>query len=137
VERRRTSVGGDREPRTQVDPSCLDLDPMNVTACLFELAGLPISPVCRGPDDIPRDRYLSEITEILHAWIRPLKPYSPISGSPKQRVKSLSLNQLFLSVFQSHRRDSLIQAKSETSKHLQLSSLLFIWKHRRKVQAGL
>jgi hypothetical protein len=45
-----------------------------------------------------------------------------ISGSRKQHVKSLSSNQLFLGVFQSLRRDSPIQAKSEVSKHLQLSS---------------
>jgi hypothetical protein len=56
--------------------------------------------------------------------IRPLKHYSPISGSRKKRVKLLSSNQSFLGVFQSPRRDSRIQAKSEGLKHLQLSSAL-------------
>jgi hypothetical protein len=98
---RRTSVGMDCEPRTQIDPSCLDLDPMNVTACVFELAGLPISLVYQGADDVPRDRYLSEVAGMLHAGMSPLKLYSPVSGSRKQHIKLLSSNQLFLGVFQS------------------------------------
>jgi hypothetical protein len=60
-------VGVDCEPRTQLDSSCLDLDPMNVTACFFELAGLPISLVYQGANDAPIDRSLSEIAGILHA----------------------------------------------------------------------
>jgi hypothetical protein len=39
-----------------------------------------------------------------------------------QQAKLRSSNQLFLNVFQSPRRDNLSQAKSEASKHLQLSS---------------
>jgi hypothetical protein len=74
VTRRRTSVGVDCEPRVQVDPLCFDLAPMNVAACVFELAGLPISLVYQGGDGTPSDRSLSEIAGILHAGISPLKP---------------------------------------------------------------
>jgi hypothetical protein len=96
VARGRASVGVDCEPWTQVDPSRLDLDPMNVATCVFELAGLPISLIYQDADDVLRDRYLSEISGILHAGTSPPKPYSPISGSHKQHRKSLSSNQLFL-----------------------------------------
>jgi hypothetical protein len=89
VARRRTSVGVDCKPQTQIDPSCLDLDPMNVAACVFKLGGLPISLVYQGADDVPRDRYLSEIARILSAGMSPLKPYRPISGSRKQHKKQI------------------------------------------------
>jgi hypothetical protein len=56
---------------------------MNVAACVFELAGLPISLVYQSADDVPRDRHLSEIAGFLHARISRQKPYSPISGSRK------------------------------------------------------
>jgi hypothetical protein len=101
VARERTLVGGNSEPRTQVNPLPLDFGSMNVEACFFELAGLPISLVYQSVDDVPRDRYLSEIAESLQIGIRPLKPCSPISGSREQHVTSLSSNQSSLSVFQS------------------------------------
>jgi hypothetical protein len=107
---------------------------MNVTACVFELAGLPISLVYQGTDDVPRGCYLSEIAGILSAEISPLKRYSPISVSSKQDMKSLSSNQLFLGVFQSPQRDSLIEAKPEVSKHLQLSSAFSLENTERKLK---
>jgi hypothetical protein len=97
---------------------------MNVASCVFELAVIPISLVYQGTDDVPRDRHLFGIAGNLQAGIRPLRPCSPVSGYRKQHIKSLSSKQLFLGVFQSPRHDSLIQAESEASKHLQLSSAL-------------
>jgi hypothetical protein len=73
VARRRTSDGVDCEPWTQVDSLCLDFDPMNVAACVFELSGLPTSLVYQGADDVPRGRYLPEIAGILQAGISQLR----------------------------------------------------------------
>jgi hypothetical protein len=123
--RRRTSVGVDCKPRMQVDPLCLDLHPMNVAACVFELAGLPISLVYQGADDVPGDRYLSEIAGILHAGMSPAKPYSPISGSRTQRIKSLSSNQLLLGIFQSPRRKHVFDRRLITQHRPPTPSLTF------------
>jgi hypothetical protein len=67
VARRRTLVGVDCDLRTQVNLSCLDLDPMNVVAYVFKLAWLPLNFVYQGADGIPTDCYHSEIARILHA----------------------------------------------------------------------
>jgi hypothetical protein len=59
--------------------------------------------------------YLSEIAGCLHEGLSPMKPCNAIAESRKQHVRALSLNQLFLNVCQSRRRDTSLQAKSEAS----------------------
>jgi hypothetical protein len=49
-------------------------------------------------DEAPTLEYLREIFEIIRAEPTPSKPYVPVNKERKQRVKSLSIRQLFLGV---------------------------------------
>jgi hypothetical protein len=121
VAKRRTSVGVDCDPWTQSNPSCFSLDPMEIAARVFELADLPIDIVYQSTDGIGIDAYLSEIAGCLREGSGPGKPYSPIAGNRKQQVRTLSSNQLFLGVFQSPRREALLEAKSGAMQSLDLA----------------
>jgi hypothetical protein len=99
VARRGTSVGVDCDPWGQSDPSFFSLESMDIAARVFELANLPIGIAYQNIDDTGMDDYLLEIAGCLYEGINQIKPYCPIAGDQKQRVKSLSSNQLFLGVF--------------------------------------
>jgi hypothetical protein len=106
---RRTSVGVESDPSGQSAPSFFSLEPMDIAARLFELADLPIDIVYQSIDDVGIDGALLEIAGCLYEGIGPTKRYYPIAGDQKQRVKSLSSNQLFVVVFQSSQRDTLLE----------------------------
>jgi hypothetical protein len=115
VSRRRTSVGVYCNRWTQSSPSCISLDPMDISARVFELADFPIDLVYQSMDGIDMNVYLSEIAGCLHEGLSPMKTYGPRAENRKQQARALSSNQLFLNVCQSPRRDTLLQAKSEAS----------------------
>jgi hypothetical protein len=121
VSRRRTSVLVDSNPWTQSSQSRISLDPMDMTARVFELSGLPIDLAYQRMDGIDMNIYLSQIAGCLHEALSPMKPYNPLAESRKQRTRALSSNQLFPNVCQSPRRDTLLQAKSEASLFFDLS----------------
>jgi hypothetical protein len=52
-------------------------------------------------DEAPTLEYLRQIFEMIRAGSTPSKPYVPINKERKQRVKSLSIRQLFLGVYDS------------------------------------
>jgi hypothetical protein len=58
---------------------------------------------------------LREVFTMLRAGSTPDKPYSPMNIERKGCVKTLSTRQLFLNVYDSPMRDSLIQCKRDTS----------------------
>jgi hypothetical protein len=66
-------------------------------------------------DEAPMLEYLREIFEIIPAGSTPSKPHVPVNKERKRRVKSLSIRQLFLGVYDSLNRDSLIQCKHDMS----------------------
>jgi hypothetical protein len=63
---------------------------MDIATRVFELADLPIDIIYQSIDDVGMDGYLLEIADYLYEGISPIKPYCPIAGDQKQRVKSLS-----------------------------------------------
>jgi hypothetical protein len=101
VARRRTSVGVDCDFWGQSAPSFFSLEPMDIAARVFELGDLPIDIVYQSINNVSMNGYLLEIAGCLYEGISPIKPYCLFAGDQKQRVKSLSSNQLFLGVFQS------------------------------------
>jgi hypothetical protein len=62
-------------------------------------------------DEAPTLEYLREIFEIIRAGLTPNKLYVPVDKERKERVKGLSIQQLFLGVCDSPTRDSLIRCK--------------------------
>jgi hypothetical protein len=121
VARRRTSVGVDCDPWGQSAPSFFSLEPMDITARVFELTDLPIDIVCQSINDVGMNGCLLEIAGCLYEGISPIKPDCPIAGDQKHLVKLFSSNQLFLGAFQSPRRDTLLHAKSDFSQLLGLA----------------
>jgi hypothetical protein len=59
--------------------------------------------------------YLREVFTMLQAGLAPDKPYSPMNAERKRCVKMLSTRQLFLGVYDSPMRDSLIRCKHDMS----------------------
>jgi hypothetical protein len=59
--------------------------------------------------------YLREVFTMLRAGSTPDKPYSPMNTERKQCMRTLLTRQLFLGVYDSPMRDSLIRCKHDMS----------------------
>jgi hypothetical protein len=90
-------------------------------------------------DEAPTREYLREILEIIRAGSIPSKPHVPVNKERKQCVKSLSIRQLFLGMYDSPTRDSLIRCKHDMPESFGSDfvedRLRKLYKHRPNVAA--
>jgi hypothetical protein len=66
-------------------------------------------------DEVRTLEYLREVFTMLRAGSTPDKPYSPMNTERKQCVETFSTRQLFLGVYDSPMRESLIRCKHDMS----------------------
>jgi hypothetical protein len=90
-------------------------------------------------DEAPTLEYLREIFEIIRTGSSLSKSYVPVNKDRKQRVKGLSIRQLFLGGYDSPTRDSLIRCKHDMSESFGSefveNRLRGLYKHRPIVAA--
>jgi hypothetical protein len=121
--RGRTAVGVDCEQWTGSNRPPFSLDPMNITARVFQLADFPIDVVYHSIGSIPMERYFLGIMRYLVSGVNSIKPYIKIDRPLKLAIGRLSSNQDFLGVLHSSRRESLLRMKSDISESFRTALL--------------